>query len=548
LATENARKTATVIVVVAFAAYASRVLALLVRYDGYDLGKYLLADDAFYYLRIAHNVAHGRGSTFDGLAATNGYHPLWEVVCIALSLFFPAASKAEISVMFALQAGLNAVAAWAIYTALRSLNAVAAAATVAMLLASAAIQGTLTNGMESALAFAFMAALLRVAVARSPRFVLLDSAGYAATIFALLVALALSRLEMGLVAAAFLALSLWRCRAAGDGTARAARSRALAVLAGLGAVACGYLLVNCAVARWPLPISGAVKWTATVTLEDKLLTAQSHLRAFVALLRIHQAMQRPLLEAALGLLLAAALAAEMARREAMHEIALVLGLPCLLFTLLAIDTAGAFQWYCWPALFIGTLATFALVDGADQLVGRWRHRWIPGAHVAIAALVCTFTLGVTVARVDRAGTRLQLYDWSLSPTLMDHAIDFVVQRIARDELLCGHSVGLVSYMTDRGIVHTEGLVNDREYFESLRAGRAAERLRSRHVRWLMANVQDPEDEAQRRAMFPSCAIVERHSVVDEYGLAATPEAARAIGSADVVFFRIDHAACPSTAR
>lgn len=176
-----------------------------------------------------------------------------------------------------------------------------------------------------------------------------------------------------------------------------------------------------------------------------------------------------------------------------------------------------------------------------------RPRAVPRAELAIAALVCTFTVGVTLIRAGRPTTGLRLYDWSLAPMLMDHAIRFVEQRMPRDEVLCGHSVGLVWYMTDRGIVHTEGLVNDRAYFEALRAGREADVLRARHVRWLMANVQDADDGARRRALFPRCAVSERHSVVEEYGLAAALGAAQAIGSADVVFFRIDHAGCPPDA-
>lgn len=42
-----------------------------------------LADDAFYYLRIAENVLAGRGPSFDGEVATNGFHPLWLLVSLA---------------------------------------------------------------------------------------------------------------------------------------------------------------------------------------------------------------------------------------------------------------------------------------------------------------------------------------------------------------------------------------------------------------------------------------------------------------------------------
>ncbi|MBT4209333.1 MAG: hypothetical protein HOE19_00210 [Candidatus Komeilibacteria bacterium] len=37
----------------------------------------ILSDDAFYYFKLAQNMAAGLGSTFDGWQETNGYHPLW---------------------------------------------------------------------------------------------------------------------------------------------------------------------------------------------------------------------------------------------------------------------------------------------------------------------------------------------------------------------------------------------------------------------------------------------------------------------------------------
>src|SRR5271154_5485520 len=44
-------------------------------------------DDFFYYLKIAQNFAHGRGSTFNGVVPTNGYHPLWFLLLSILSSF-----------------------------------------------------------------------------------------------------------------------------------------------------------------------------------------------------------------------------------------------------------------------------------------------------------------------------------------------------------------------------------------------------------------------------------------------------------------------------
>ena len=42
-------------------------------------------DDFLYYLKVAQNIAHGQGSTFNSLVPTNGYQPLWLLVLVGLS-------------------------------------------------------------------------------------------------------------------------------------------------------------------------------------------------------------------------------------------------------------------------------------------------------------------------------------------------------------------------------------------------------------------------------------------------------------------------------
>ncbi len=44
-------------------------------------------DDFYYYLKVAQNLAHGRGSTFNGIVPTNGYHPLYLLVIAAICRF-----------------------------------------------------------------------------------------------------------------------------------------------------------------------------------------------------------------------------------------------------------------------------------------------------------------------------------------------------------------------------------------------------------------------------------------------------------------------------
>jgi hypothetical protein len=50
----------------------------------------IVADDAYYYFEIARNAAAGQGFTFDGLAPTNGFHPLWGWLLVPVYWLFPA--------------------------------------------------------------------------------------------------------------------------------------------------------------------------------------------------------------------------------------------------------------------------------------------------------------------------------------------------------------------------------------------------------------------------------------------------------------------------
>lgn len=71
-----------IIVVLGLGAVLSLTLAWLP--IDYTIGRFIY-DDMFYYLRVAQFIAEGHGSTFDGIAFTNGYHPAWMLICVALA-------------------------------------------------------------------------------------------------------------------------------------------------------------------------------------------------------------------------------------------------------------------------------------------------------------------------------------------------------------------------------------------------------------------------------------------------------------------------------
>ncbi|MEW6404599.1 MAG: glycosyltransferase family 39 protein, partial [Chloroflexota bacterium] len=53
--------------------------------DAFNLpNSWFIRDDAYYYFKVAQNITEGRGITFDGINLTNGFHPLWMLVCIPI--------------------------------------------------------------------------------------------------------------------------------------------------------------------------------------------------------------------------------------------------------------------------------------------------------------------------------------------------------------------------------------------------------------------------------------------------------------------------------
>jgi hypothetical protein len=48
-----------------------------------------LPDDAYYYLEVARHLGRGDGFTFDGINATNGFHPLWQFLLVPFARLFP---------------------------------------------------------------------------------------------------------------------------------------------------------------------------------------------------------------------------------------------------------------------------------------------------------------------------------------------------------------------------------------------------------------------------------------------------------------------------
>lgn len=570
--------------------FAARIVLLMTGHSALDLAKFYMADDTFYYLVIGQNIAAGAGSTFDGIATTNGYHPLWQLFCVLLFLALPAGSGAAVMTVFAVQGLLVLAAVWLLHSALRRFDAMASAITLTLFLATPLALGVLCNGMESGLAFALAAAVLALAAAQGADFYRIASSGDGALKAGLLTALTFARLEAGLLAALLVAEALLReglprlrgARLGPGALLRAIPPFCLVVGGVLAVTGAAYVALNFRLVGYPEPISGVVKtmWQPTEAV------FQSTVRLYlVAMSGVFETSAR------LQALAPALLALQLAGLAAWGFTApgrrfLALTRPFLLFAagfvLLAIfATSGGFLWYLWPALLIALLSTFALAavllralagpgrpaaaagggpagasglersgaSGADQRAGASGagsagasgagSSGASGASrlAASAGLAALALLGVRAVHDATKPPPALLYDWGIAPDLVDGAIAFIETGIPPAEALAGHSVGILSYFTGRPIQQTEGLVNDRAYWEALKQGQGFAELYRRGVRWLVANTLDQADFERRvAALVPPCVRREERRI-------AAPRAEGAGMTGDVVFLRLDATGC-----
>jgi hypothetical protein len=77
-------------------------------------------DDAFYYFKTAQNIVEGQGVTFDGIARSNGFHPLWMILLLPIFTLARFDLILPLRLVIALQVMLGVGSALLLYRLCRS--------------------------------------------------------------------------------------------------------------------------------------------------------------------------------------------------------------------------------------------------------------------------------------------------------------------------------------------------------------------------------------------------------------------------------------------
>jgi hypothetical protein len=429
-----------------------------------------LADDYFYYLKIADNLRTRHISTYNGIAITNGYHPLWLLTTWALLLVTGPIGIRFYVAFLALLSLLLGVTAFLAYHTCVSLGtgrpgALFAATAVAFYL------WRIAHGMEVTLAAPlFLGFLLYICLhpLNVPRRAFIAGLLGSAAVLARLDAATL----VGSVMVAELVFTF-------PPSARQARpALTLACCLGMSPVL-AYLVANRFFYGHFLPLSAVAKSARGAGG----LTAEALAGLFFFNISDYITLKLPRLVATwLCLICVVVGTVRVFLRRSQREDRLILAVAfgALIFAVsqyaLTDYSSLGWPWYQYQFAITLGLCTAWLLKVIPLAIGRQRMRvratlaWVPAAIVAIVFLVSSYRAamaaahdGIYVSRLTRQAHTLQRFEQT-NPGVY----------------AMGDGAGLPGLMLSSPIVQLEGLVMDDRFIDHLRRGSRLEDVFSRY--------------------------------------------------------------------
>lgn len=159
----------------------------------------LIVEDMFYYLQAARQIAVGNPASLDGIHTTNGFHPLWMLICVGVQSIFD--GHAAIHASLTLCATFFVATGWFLLRAARLAEAGALSLLVAaFFLTNYRLMAVPLGGLETALAGLMISAVSAYVLSRDP----LGGQGSALVLGLLLGVTILARMDAVLLAAILL--------------------------------------------------------------------------------------------------------------------------------------------------------------------------------------------------------------------------------------------------------------------------------------------------------------------------------------------------------
>ncbi len=413
------------------------------------------ADDFYYYAKIAHNIAAGHGSTFDGTTPTNGYHPLFTLALV------PFARAGSLAPIMWFQFVLMIAAAIVTFVFARRIYARAGAD---VLVANALAMFTLLlpfrtffQGMEVTITIPLAVVLMSemLTLLETPRIGLAAGAGLLAA------AMALSRLDSALfvfllAAAILLAPSLRR---------RLGIANVAAFATAFGLPLLLYIAYNRAKFGAWMPVSGMAKQMRS-----------THVPSSIALHSVVLGVNGKLL----ALMAVCALLAWFWQRRSLRPEWRAVLLAAALFPFVHVLLLSVLSdWQMWGWYHYSYVPAFvALFSVGIVALRRSQMLRSPSVGYALLAIACVVTLA-NRWRLDPEMVQIAETAEAMQPFIAAHPGLYAM----------GDRAGMVAWLSPQPFFQTEGLVEDRAWLNTLRSqGALVSALRARGVRYYVTTV------------------------------------------------------------
>ncbi len=413
-------------------------------------------EDSFYYLSVARNLVAGKGSSFDGIHATNGYHPLWMLVSMLLVWPFEAGSATPVHLLLSLCAIFHVLTAFMIYkTVLLGGHRMVAVIAALAWLFNYNVAGIAMCGLETSL-FAFL-------VITTVYYYLLRrhemSAGQSVRVGLLLGLTALARFDGALLGFAVAADQLWQGLRKRESFGRIVARVVPMSLVG-SAMMVPWMVWSWSVSGTIIPHSHrAVNlWYSPIDhFRQGVLPGLAKMVAGHAPLMARMYGLVPLSALAL-ILLAAFLVVLFGGREKR-----AVGLPVIIFVVYPLAHAlyyGLFfrlyNRYLYPAhllVFTGMMT----VIGCWLLANRRRRlARLLGTALGVVVAVNFALEGVKTWRQGTTSTRTHSIHW----TMYNEVLPWIKANVQPHERVGAFNSGIYGYFSGRTIVNLDGVMND----------------------------------------------------------------------------------------
>lgn len=395
-------------------------------------GEIIVDDDTHYYTIIARHIAETGRSTFDGQSLTNGYHPLWQwLLALQFKLIGPSAV-----VTLVLELAMLCGALWIVL----HLSGVSSIAGTALIVVGflAGLHSMTLRGMEPSLLIGCFAVLVLLIVRQRE-----GSLGGSADRDGMIVGIAAAATIGARLDAAVFVLPLVWLSLAGR-----VRWTALAVLAGGGTVFAAY---NAIVFGTILPVSASIKSLGGLQINWLLLDQigimyGTYTAGYVL--------------AGLACILAARIEAPGSWQRALLN-AIALGMALHAAKLLFGSSWRIWDWYFYPT----ALAAIALLATQTRRVVALldSRKLAPVAALLVASNAALMIY--TSTRWAYAGR-----DYTNFRFVNREAAERLAPILAGAPVAFGDRAGSFAAAYRGPVVQTEGLVNDKAWFDALTRG------------------------------------------------------------------------------